>query len=306
MRQLCPYCAKLVDLPESAAGRETPCPACGKAFAVPAAYAPSVSESAAAPTAPPRPTPPPGLVTPAVVFESAVVYETDATERGVTLNPALVAWLPAILLTLALVLSLFFSAVGAFPGGLRILSQSPVEALVASVSSISVATLQDAEKAIKDAVRSNWLMLFYFGALFAATALAWFMRLFRNPTLQTVPAMLLGVLKLWPRRHFLLLLLSSAAFALLLVQTWRGFGLENAVKDTVNAKYAKQVEAADTTFSKQELQVKIGQEIGGFNLTHTTALDVSLLALLGATGFVLLDGWLSRRGPAPVRLLVRY
>src|SRR5476651_380481 len=98
MRQMCPYCGKLVDLPDDAAGREAPCPACGKPFAVPKSYAPSVTAAAevklpAAATSPP-------------------VAEGELKECGFTISQTAVAWVPVIALTVALVSVLFFSWVG--------------------------------------------------------------------------------------------------------------------------------------------------------------------------------------------------
>src|SRR5436190_17539551 len=87
MRQLCPYCAKLVDLPDAAAGSETPCPSCGKAFAVPKAFVPSVGDK-------------PATTTPTPVPEAAPTLPPgELREHGFTLNIGPAGWVPVLSLT---------------------------------------------------------------------------------------------------------------------------------------------------------------------------------------------------------------
>ncbi|CAN5600937.1 hypothetical protein BH11PLA2_BH11PLA2_20570 [soil metagenome] len=299
MRQLCPYCSKLVDLADDAAGREVPCPACGKAFAVPKSYTPSVATTTEAAE---RPAPPPGLVPNSVpaALPSQPVVEGDVRDFRMTLSPVAVAWVPAIGLTIALVCSLFFNAVGSFPGGFRVMAQSPLDSLFASVSSTSVATLQDVEKTVKDAVKSNWLMLSYFLGLFTAVALAWLVRLFPMPSVTTLPAPLGWFVRFWPKRHVVLMVLAAGTLFLILQQSWRGFGLETAIRNYSQQKYVKQLEAADTTFKQQEVQIQIGQEIGSFCMTTTTAFDVGIAAHTLAVIGLAAGWWLDRRGNKPV------
>jgi len=71
IRQICPNCFRSVELPDSAAGTDAPCPSCGKVFALPGRYNPTVDPAAGPPDSAPafagppsRPAPPPGFVPP--------------------------------------------------------------------------------------------------------------------------------------------------------------------------------------------------------------------------------------------------
>lgn len=293
MRQMCPYCGKLVELADNAAGRETPCPACGKAFAIPKAYAPSVGT--------------PAVDLPPIVTTASQAEPGDDKAWGLAVSATFADWLPVVSLTVALISVLFFSWVGAYPGGYRAFTQSPLQALFASFDKNQMAILGEAEKDLEVAIKSNWLMLPFLLGLIAATALAWLERIFPNPTLTTVPAILGWLVKFHPRRHLMLTALSGLCLALMLGQCWRGFGLQNAVKTVAAAKFAKEDEAADNSAKKQEVPIKIGQEIGKFCLADTLASDVGMTALVLALEGFLFRWWLDRRGKTtPPRLVWQY
>jgi hypothetical protein len=304
MRQLCPNCSKVVDLPDDAAGREVACPACAKSFAVPKGYAASVTPSLTpltptTPVDPAKPTPPPGLVVPPEPVSAPSAPSAPAREAVLSLPVGALTWVPAIGFTVALVMFFFFSAVVAAPGGYRVFAQSPVQSIFATFSSTSVAAVQDAEKALRETVRTNGLMLAVLFGLLIATAEAWLLLLFPKPTLQTVPAPLGWLVKLWPKRHMVLLTFAAGCFALLWLQSHRGFSLESAIRDHAANLHAKELEAADSSFKKQEVEIRIGQDVGKFCLTNTTALDVALIALLLTAIAVLLD-WRQARNPGRV------
>lgn len=298
MRQLCPYCGKLVDLTDDKAGTETPCPACAKPFAVPMAYAPTVEVK-------PQPVPEPAATKP-IPIPPAPDDVNDVRERCITISPGIVAWIPVLALTAALVSVLFFSWTGSFPGGFRAFTQSPLQALFATFTENTIPSLQETEKNIESNLRSNWWMLPFLLVLVLATILAWFERLFPKPTLSTVPAPLGWLISFWPRRFLVLFALSALAFALIHIQSWRGFGLETAIRDAVAQKFAKEMDEADTSHKKQEVQIKIGQEIGKYQLDDTFASCFGRLALVLALIGLLLDWWLDRRGDqSPPRIILR-
>jgi hypothetical protein len=293
MRQLCPYCGQLVDLPAEAAGKETPCPACAKPFAVPLAYTPSVSN-------------PPPVVEEKPASAAIPSPLGDQRECSLTLSPRIVAWVPAISLTVALVSVLFFSWVGSFPAGERVFAQSPLQALFATFNRTTLASMQDAEKGLEAHIQANLLMLPFLLGLVAATALAWFERVFPHPTVQTLPAFLFWMMGVWPRRFLILISLTAFCLAAILVQCWRGFGLETAARDYATAQVrAKQTEPADTSFKKQAEQIQIGQEYGKFCLSDTLASGIGVTALVLALASLLVYWWLDHRGdkPAPQFIL---
>lgn len=303
MRQLCPYCAKLVDLPDDTAGKETPCPACAKPFAVPKAYTPSVNDE--------RPAPPPGFVPPMPANAPAAmpmpVVTGDTRECGFTISHGPASWIPVLSLTVTLVSVLFFSWVGSFPGGYRAFSQSPLQSLFATFSGNTLKSLEDAEKGIETNIRTNWLMLPFLASLIAATALAWLERFFPKPKVETVPAFLGWLVKFWPHRFLTLFTLTTLALVLILWQSWRGFGLETAIRDSANQKFAKAMEEADSSHKKQELSIGIGQEIGKYCLSDTNASVIGISALCLALESLCVYWWLDRRGSKPEpRVIMKY
>ncbi|MFO0851921.1 MAG: hypothetical protein U0871_25650 [Gemmataceae bacterium] len=322
IRQLCPHCAKLVELPDAAAGTTAPCPACGQSFAVAARYTPSVDPTAGPPApketpavpdpspAPPdRPLPPPGLAPDALNPAPPAAGPRPAAERevGVSLSPAMVGWLPVGCLTLALALT-FFAWVGTYPGGVRVYSQHPWQALVGkfTVNPLPDDLLTDEPDLEKNTPTSWWLWL-YFPALLAAVVIGWVDRAFDNPDATTLPGPLVWVVGVWPHRLTLIGGLAALALLLLLIQSWRGFGLEVAVQRVVAARFADAEAAADTTPKRNKVAVQKGQEVNRFGLQGTTAFDLAiaahLFAVLGAGGRY----WLDRRGAKPPpRLVVEY
>lgn len=297
MRQLCPYCGKLVDLPADAAGREVPCPACQRSFAVPKAYTPSVSVDD-------KPPSPPGLVPPSGPEAAAPAHGSEAT---IVVSSRLVNWLGPIALSIALVSALAFSWVGSFPNGIRVFSQSPLDALFAAFTGSSFDTLQADEKAIREAIQWNGLLLPFFLSLLIATALAWLVLIYPQPTVTTVPAPLAWLVAFHPRRHFFLIVLTATALILILIQCWRGFGLESAVHRIAQNKNSEALNAATTPYEIQKVEIRIGQEIGRFCLQDTLASRVGVWALLIGFVVLLIRWWLDRRGDKPEpRLSLRY
>ena len=310
MRQICPACLKPVDVPDAAAGTDVPCPACGKVLAVPRTYTPAVQEPSAD-----RPAPPPGLVPPAPPAASLPAHApvlSTSKSCGITFGPGWLGWLPLACLLTCLVLT-FFAWVGAYPGGVRILSQSMWDSLVGGLSAyVPSDELQKLEVEVAKLVPTNWLMWPYFAALVAGTFLACAERVFREaPTVLGVPAVLGWLPGVWPHRFLLLSAVTALLLALLVFQSWRGFGLEVAVKRIASEKYKDELAAAEvepkTETKSNIVRVKIGQESSKFNVDHTTALKACLglhaLAFVGSLG----GWWLSRRGSkAPPRLVLEY
>lgn len=215
-------------------------------------------------------------------------------------------WLGPIALTIALVSALAFSWVGSFPGGIRVFSQSPLDALFAAFNGSSFDTLQTDEKAIRENIQWNGLLLPFFLSLLAATALAWLTVIYPQPTVTTVPAPLAWLVAFQPRRHFFLIVLTTTALIFLLIQCWRGFGLESAVHRIAQTRNSEALNAATTPYEIQKVEIRIGQEIGHFCLQDTLASRIGVWALILALVFLLIRWWLDRRGDKPEpRLILR-
>lgn len=314
MRQMCPNCSRLIELPETAAGTETACPECGKTFRVPGSYTPSVDPTAgpvaspSAPTLPPaptpaaptRPVPPPGFVPPAPPAPTTTdpSHSAYAKSADLLLKPNIIVWIPAVCLTLTFLLS-FFAWVGSYPGGSSLYTQSPWGALFAkfSVSSVDPVLLQD-EPAIRTNIHTSWLLAFYFPLLLLTLAIVWAERVL-SLKFSAPPAPLASV---WPLRFTILAGLAIGVFLILLMQAWQGFGLELAIQKTIDAKYAEaKIQANDTKKTSEITRVEIqaAQDFAKYALQGTTALSLSIAAHVLAVVALLLAWWLDRRGTKP-------
>lgn len=330
MRQICPNCLKSVDVPESAAGGEYDCPACGKPFPVPKGYTPAVLVPPARDAAPDaarpggnapgsagdRPSPPPGFVPPAAPPPAGAhapgppTYAGPLRSHGVPLDPRVMAWLPAACLTVCLVLT-FFPWVGAYPGGYRVCSQNPWEAGVRDVNFPATAVpeaVQKAEPELRALAPINLFMLLYGILLVVTVLLAWLERVFHTvPDVTTLPGPLAWLPRVWPHRFALLLGLTGLLLFLVGFQVWRGFGLETAVERYATNLHATEVEAADTNAKKQIAQIGIGMDAARFAVQPTTVRDLAVAAHVVAVLGVLARVWLTRRGPKPPpRLALEY
>ena len=251
------------------------------------------------PMAPPPPglnpaavAPPPSLPT----MPGAPAVESGPGRCSVTISPVWLDWIPIACLAGVLVLTLF-NWVGTYPGGTRVYSQNP---WFAAVGYISTNTLPEEllldEKYFEENVTGNRWLLAYLPLLIIAIAFGVLDRAVRNPTAANLPGLLASI---WPQRFAAMTALTGLLLLLLLIQTWRGFGLETAVKQKVTDVYAKQIEEADVTPKKQKLTVMMGAELARYQLQGTTPLNAAIA--LHAIAFAAMLGrwWLHNRGTKP-------
>jgi hypothetical protein len=327
IRQLCPHCQQLVELPDSAAGSTADCPLCSKLIVVPAAYAPSVATggglSALPPTPAPEPAhlpPPPGLkpevLNPPPAPDADAVPPTVGVPTGygrvlsLTFSPAWLAWVPVACVTFAFVLTLFTWA-STYAGGVREYSQNPWWALFGDMSTNPVrAEVKTEEPEINKLLSGNRWLIVYLPLLMFGTFLMWVERVVKNPTVATMPGPLAWVPGLWPKRFALLTLLTGVLLVFLTMQGLRGFGLETALREKVASNHVKQVEeavASNSTVLKQNLEVQMNEEFAKYHYQTTFAFKLAVLAHLLAFVAMLTRWWLSRRGAKPYpRFLVQW
>lgn len=311
IRQMCVQCGALNSVPEAAVGTKVPCTKCGAILDIPAAYVPIVAADGGVPTAPeiPKPTepivppaPPPGLNM--VSLNPQPIPPAPATTENIKcslrLNPLWLDWVPAAAITLAFLCTFFFW-VGSYPGGTRVYAQNGWLALIGDVSVNALPEkLIDDEKEIEANLRGNRWLIAYFPALFAALGLFWIERFVKNPTQSSVPGPLAWLPDNWPKRFALLTGLSLILLLLIAVQSWRGYGLENAIRTKVNTQFAEMESQADTTPKRQTVAVLKGRELARYELHGTTPLDVAIFA--HALAFAAMAGrwWLHHRGAKPL------
>jgi len=335
IRQLCPHCQKLVELPDSSAGAIADCPQCGKPVVVPAAYSPNVAAGGglaglppvpAVPPPPPppepaaTPAPPPGLKPEAQNPPPAFVADGGPPTVGVpsgygrvaslTFAPSWLAWVPVGCVTFALVLTLFTWA-GTYPGGYRVYSQNPWWALFGDMSTDpGPPAVQQEEVELTKLLSGNRWLIGYLPLLLLGTGLLWIERAVKNPTVANMPGPLAWLPGVWPKRIALLLVLTGLLLFFLTMQGLRGFGLETALRERVNMKYAveqEKADAANSTSERQLVAVMKGAEFAKSNYQTTLAFKLAVVAHVLAFAAMLMRWWLHRRGAKPYpRLLFQW
>jgi hypothetical protein len=321
---ICPNCAKFVTVPDEAAGTTVPCPECKAPFPVPARYDPVVSVPVAPPPPPPpavvppaaAPTPPPGITPEAL---AAVTQPTPPVGAGydhtvgVSLKPTTLAWVPAVGLTLVLLLTLF-PWVGSYVGGSAVYSQTAWRSLTGSPARnfhLEELSRQQAgwPTDVLNKVSSDWLlMLPYLLLLILAVGLAWSERLVADVNRGRIPKQAAFLGDIWTHRILVLAGLSAVLTVLLFLQAGRGFGLERAMRQAVAERYADdRTKAAGNQAELDKIEFRADQELSKFNLERTAwfelAVGLHLLVVLAMAGRF----WLDRRGSKPPpRLVLQY
>lgn len=316
---ICPNCARFVTVPDEAAGTTVPCPECKAPFPVPARYEPVVSVPVAPPPPPAAPppvapaAPPPGITPEALAVVSQPPPPVAGYEHtvGVSLKPSTLAWVPAVGLTLVLVLTLF-PWVGSYVGGSAVYSQTAWRALAGSPARnfhLEELSRQQAgwPTDVLNKVSSDWLlMLPYLLLLISGVALAWAERFVVD--VSRLPKQVAFLREVWPQRILVLAALAVALVVLLLLQAGRGFGLERAMRDAVAERYAEdRTKAAGNQAELDKIEFRADQELAKFNLERTAwfelAVGLHLLVVLAMAGRF----WLDRRGTKPPpRLVLQY
>lgn len=224
--------------------------------------------------------------------------------RGFTISPCVVAWIPAVALSLILLLS-FFPWVGVYPGGGAVYTQGVWRAIYGwptrNIDQEDKWMRDLPAPSVYDRTNSDWLiMLPYLMGLILAVAAAWLERLDPPLAAQRLPS-------LWPWRRALVLVLAASIFLLLLVESGRGFGLERAMRAAVAEKFNEQRQKAGTTGDHEKLDVMENRELMKYGLERTDwyclAMCLHLLVLLAILGRWGLD----RRGDKPPpRIAIQY
>ena len=336
MRLICPHCMSGVTVPDDAAGKDATCPNCGKAFPTPARYSAEVmSPTPPLPVPPPVPVPevppppaaaaaPPGYVPPIPpsvttgFLPPAPTAPTAPTAAevpamagytnscGITISPKVVAWLPAILLTLVFVLT-FFAWVGCYAGSSPVYSQRPWGAMFNSAPNRDY-KLEEAGTipgGWLDKKPGDWkLMLPFFMALMTAVALAWAERGFSALDPRHIPPLA----KVWPWRHAVIAGCAALALILLLAQWANGFGLERAIKTHISEQFAERRDKASASpAALAKLEYDQEQEFNKYNLEHTTWFYLAVLCMSFAVLAVATRAALENRGnKPPPKLLLHY
>jgi hypothetical protein len=232
---------------------------------------------------------------------------------GVSLKPSTLAWVPAVGLTLILLLTLF-TWVGSYVDRMPVYAQSAWQAVTGNPSRnfrVEEMLRQQAgwPADVVSRVRSDWpLMLPYLLMLILAVVLAWAERLVEDVDRSRLPRQVGFVGDVWPYRIPVLTGLATVILVLLFIQSARGFGLERAMRDTVTERFAEERTKAEGDPEKlATVEYKAGEELNRFNLERSAwfelAVGLHLIVVLAMVG----RAWLDRRGAKPLpRLVLQY
>lgn len=301
MKLMCPWCQQIMtNVPDEDAGKAINCTSCGKAFAAPQNYVAPVVEKSPEPStyqiqSPPVKTPKaplpaePPLLAPTSAPDASAKFAPSTTPnqfgsqsaegrvfRGITLRPEILPWIPAIALTLALILSMF-RWVGSYPAGYPAYTQNAWQALFGDFSKDAVAEDEfKLETKIKEKIKMNWWLLPYLPLLLAGVVIAW-----AGPAMNLIKFPLPPVvLKIWPYRPVLLAAVAVFTLMIISAQWANGFGIEKALIDLGEVDHAETKSAATTPEKLQRWEMKVAKEIGGYQLQTTTPLRLAWLAHL--------------------------
>ncbi len=336
MNLLCPNCQKTLAVPEQYAGQMMKCPLCTSTFTVPSLpQAPAMPSVSVGPLAAnvsiapsplreqpdlysiqPDPPPPPRAPNPAPAAKPGPSTppppppSPTGTQRfAVPLRRDLVPWVAPAALLFVFVL-MFFTWVGAYPGGYRVYSQSGWGALAGSLYAepVGVKALREMREGRlfnnpftpEEMQKQNgigWLMVLYFLLWMPALALV------------VVPPVI-GLLKvplppqvqpLWPWRSVAGGAAVLLAFLVLALQTAVSFGLESAAAAVLDRDpaWVSNREKAQTPEEKQIYQIERGAALGALNLQRTWWFRAAVLCHLAAGAGAGLQLWLDRRESKP-------
>jgi hypothetical protein len=339
IRQICLSCYKTVELPDDAAGKDAPCPNCGKVISVPAKYAAGVADggglSAVPPTPPVPPTPSPGpklgaspmpdpSVPPGLKTETLPPpppLPTDGPTRGVgfAFDPRWLDWVPVACVLLAFVLT-FFPWTEMKLGGHSVMSQNGWGAVFASVGDPNAPKTPEWERLEKGlagageddrykaaTLRSDWLILLYLLLLIALVLVLAAERVVRDPAVFPPTASMTFLPPLWKWRLVVIGGLAVLAFLILWFQAFGGFSLQRAINNFAWYEYNQKVADTPTAGEKRDLAVRAGQTANTYQVHQT--LWLNLLLGLHAVAVVALAArfWIDSRGHKPLpRLDVRW
>lgn len=326
----CPSCQKVFDAPAryNAAVIAEPTAKPPEAVVPPAPPPPSAPEPRMSPDVPSeKPAPPPGFVPPqppavapaphappappGLVLANSSAPTTQlagyTNTIGITISPKVIVWLPAVLLTIVFFCT-FFRWTGSYLGGHPVYSQSPWQAVFASVSrNFALEANMPGSGVWLDQVTSDWLLLVpYLLAILAAAVIAWTDRVAHD----LAPGLIPPLTGLWPWRKTVVGVLATLAFVLVCSQLLNGFGMERAIRKMVRddpALAKAREEAANSPARLAAIENKEDSELAKYNLEETRWQDLALLCNFLAIVTVFLSIPLEKRGDKPPpKILLHY
>ncbi len=222
-------------------------------------------------------------------------------------SPKLIAWLPAAMLTIALICT-FFPWVGTYLGGSAVNSQGPWRATFGAVNrNYTLEEKVPVPNTWLDNVPSDWgLIVPFLISLVFALVFAWADRGLQSLDPRKVPPLA----RIWPWRKLVIVVFAGLAFAFILIQVISGFGMERAIHQSVRNNPALVKEREEAGVSQARLAAvenKEEQELAKYNLERTIWLYLGVTCNLLAVLAMLARMGLDHRGEKPPpRLVIQY
>lgn len=319
MRLLCPACSEPIIIADELAGRSTNCPLCLAPITIPPLYSSGASSStgdfgrgegmhrpddvrrdeAGSPSEP----------------EGSPDADSADRRISIPLSSDIARWIAPVLLGIVVLLTLFFDWNGAFPGGHAVYTQGAFRALFGriyidpdgeNVFKANPVKPPEGQVPLKDQVRSNLLLLLIIPLIFLTFGAAVLVAASPEQVMRRLPPALQPWLA-W--KTLLVAALAGATFVLLAIQSLRGFGLENAIRENARAEVERTQKLPDypseSDFKRREILE--GSLVGRFQVRQTTALKfVLVLLFLSVAASLYSYGLADRRGPAAPRLELRW
>jgi hypothetical protein len=312
----CPFCSKYFSVPAlpqadaASAGSGIPSPVASQA--TPGSPSPPSAPSSSVQPAvfalsqePPSPqTSPPRQEEPLGVRPSPVIQQRPAEQAPpppppsgyehvytVWLSPRVVSWIVPVALFLGFIL-MFAPWTGVYPGGYAVYTQNALQMIWGGFSVDSAGEkIVGMEKAIRAAIRANWLMVVYLLLILASLILA-AAPLVQARTAYPFPR---AFQQLLPWRTLLIVIATLLAFLILLSFLAGGSGFENAV--IAIAEQGSDKEPATLTM---EERIERGLKLSRLNLSRTFWLDCAVFSHVIALAGAGMELWLQRRGARPL------
>jgi hypothetical protein len=223
---------------------------------------------------------------------------------GITFSPHVIAWLPAVLLTVVLVCT-FFPWVGCYAGGSAVYSQRPWGAMFGHVSrNFALESIISGQWL--DRTQTDWkVMVPFFLALFVTLSFAWAERGARSVDPRKIPPLA----KLWPWRNAIVAGGAGLILLLLVIQWMNGFGMERAIREHIGEQFTAQREKAANSPAEQKKLEEFteSQALLAFGVEHTTWMYLALACSALAVLAVMIRAGLEARGnKPPPKLLFHY
>lgn len=204
------------------------------------------------------------------------------------LNRVICHWLAPVSLTIVFFLT-FFNWAGSYPAGYPAYTQNGWQALVADFSADPVSEkLMKMEAPLNERLRSSWWLLPYMILLIVEVFLAWIEPVLKRANVK-FPPIVESVVRLRPA---LLAACAGATLFFILIQCTAGFGVNRAIQQMVQEKFADERAAAKTPEEIQRVEMRTAEIAGSFHMRTTfwlkLVIALHVLALLAIVGETLL------------------